>query len=68
MYRKSSDGIVAFLTVIGILIAVLSLVRVNNVTFGADNNTYQTNSTEQENTRAGELNSSTQSGDESKNQ
>ncbi|MBR5046179.1 thermonuclease family protein [Candidatus Saccharibacteria bacterium] len=66
MYRKSSDGIVAFLTVIGILIAVFSLVRVNNVTFGA-NNTYQTNSTKQENAHADEMNSSAQSGDESKN-
>ena len=62
MYKKSSDGIVAFLTIIGILIAVLSLVKINNATFDTDSNAPHTNSTEQQDsTLNNELNASTQS-------
>lgn len=61
MYRKSSDGIVAFLTIVGILIAVLSFVKIDNATFGTDSGTSQTNNIKQNSTLNNELNTSTQS-------
>ncbi len=44
MYKKPTDRIVSFFTIAGILVAVLSTVGINYITYGVNTDTYQTNS------------------------